>query len=97
MTKEELLEKTVLEWGGDTRWCALGRLPKFAETNNTVRAAKEVGFTEFEAYGIMDGWDTAAGNFACYHKYTNQPGFADGWALGKRLFEAAAAAGKTRR
>lgn len=45
---------------GPSECCALARLAVMrGSPNNLTEVAQEVGFTQSEAFGIMDGWDAA--------------------------------------
>lgn len=73
-------------------WCALNRArfalegTKYGSRSLSAFAAT-LGFTDNEANGIMNGWDTAEGaDVPPFENYRGQPGFAEGNALGKQLF-----------
>jgi hypothetical protein len=70
-------------------WCALSRA-EYAAGNageNLVDFAESIGLTFGEAFGVMSGWDLASTGFESMTIEQHLLGYAEGLALGKRLFE----------
>ena len=69
--------------------CALARLERHTRSPNDSLSVTAMmhGFTLYEAYGIMDGWDTTEGFAPCFD-WKKKPGdseYAEGFALGREL------------
>lgn len=57
--------RTHIAAAGQFGSCALAKGRYTAKTQgNLVVYARAIGFTQIEAYGIMDGWDVASGSYA---------------------------------
>ncbi len=48
-------------------YCALERAIPPGESMNLVDVGASIGLTEFECYGVMDGWDQATGKKGSYN------------------------------
>lgn len=75
-----------------SRGCALERARKHSEDHRGLSriAEEDLGFTKYEAHGIMDGWDQAAGVVTgAFSGSENEPGYTEGHELGEALFHEA--------
>lgn len=70
-------------------YCALYRahmsLHGTSKPPSMVDAAESLGFSEVEAYGIMDGWDAADGRAAVFDELSARTDYRRGEELGKQL------------
>lgn len=53
---------------------------------DSMTAAGRIGLSQSEARGIMDGWDVAAGRQRCWTSSAGEPGYQEGFDLGRRLY-----------
>lgn len=68
--------------------CALERLRIHMGTKTCMltNVAAEAGFSSGAAYGIMDGWDLAAGGYTNYDDRSVENGYEEGRSLGREMF-----------
>lgn len=100
LTKEAKLMAIVVASSESANSCALRRLAKWQLINDGLQtkfleeAAARLGFSDAEAKGIMDGWDSATklslmNPNGYFTMHANEPGYAEGHTLGVACAKAA--------
>ncbi len=85
---EDFLENACAAYRGSCD-CVLSRLEQFTDykrLNNRglLDVAGAYGLTDFESYGLMDGWDCITAS-PLFQRYRDEEGYRDGFEVGKRL------------